>query len=102
MDGSPSVRRAWIEMMQQLRCAAPPPVALRTEGVDRNIPILIGRLRLFLVALRTEGVDRNCMQLTEFIQQQVALRTEGVDRNLWVFNSIDKYVIGRPPYGGRG
>ena len=36
--GSPSVRRAWIEMRIAQRVEKHAAVALRTEGVDRNLP----------------------------------------------------------------
>ena len=79
-------------------------VALRTEGVDRNVFTHLFQLDLFLspsvrrawieirafiaqpgqpgVALRTEGVDRNA-RVTPLYSSwyTVALRTEGVDRN---------------------
>ena len=56
--GSPSSRRAWIEIWW-LRTALPCcPVALLAEGVDRNkeINALFNNIR---VALLAEGVDRN-------------------------------------------
>ena len=39
---SPSARRAWIEISELLRCAEYVVVALREEGVDRN---LFGRFK---------------------------------------------------------
>ena len=43
-------------------------VALRTEGVDRNLNVkkLIGK---FQVALRTEGVDRNSLAIANLSAQ---------------------------------
>ena len=58
--GSPSVRRAWIEIF-----ASP------SSSVN------------WAVALRTEGVDRNTQQMTIVAGTGVGLRTEGVDRNAW-------------------
>ena len=76
-------------------------VALRTEGVDRNMWWGVRKAARSLVALRTEGVDRNLFDLTKSKRAFVALRTEGVDRNkkraanMWYFSR-------RPPHGGRG
>ena len=56
-------------------------VALRTEGVDRNVYCAFN-LRFPKVALRTEGVDRNGNDDDSEPPDPVALRTEGVDRNL--------------------
>ena len=55
-------------------------VALRTEGVDRNLKTITGS-RFCQVALRTEGVDRNSLADAKILSDAVALRTEGVDRN---------------------
>ena len=75
---SPSARRAWIEILLLKPQKAWKTVALRTEGVDRNLNapqmILFG-----LVALRTEGVDRNF-------------------GGVW----LAEMATGRPPHGGRG
>ena len=58
-SGSPSARRAWIEIWRRWYSAhTDHPVALRTEGVDRN-PAGRKLVNLEQVALRTEGVDRN-------------------------------------------
>ena len=100
------------------------PVALPTEGVDRNlfaikmppvgsrspsprrawIEIMLGRGagKDGVVALPTEGVDRNwiwCASWGLFLQ--VALPTEGVDRNVF-FGMVTIVTDGRPPHGGRG
>ena len=53
------------------------------------------------VALRTEGVDRNIRCVMVRMVERVALRTEGVDRNEFLKTMLDWYVC-RPPYGGRG
>ena len=53
------------------------------------------------VALRTEGVDRNIVALMASPRLAVALRTEGVDRNDPQHLDIIR-VGGRPPHGGRG
>ena len=78
LNGSPSSRRAWIE---------------------------IGRARPErepdLVALLAEGVDRNVCQYFRKGSTAVALLAEGVDRNLIPEVYLDE-VIGRPPRGGRG
>ena len=55
---SPSSRRAWIEMHQQLEQEQTQQVALLAEGVDRNNKAR-PFIRLFCVALLAEGVDRN-------------------------------------------
>ena len=62
---SPSVRRAWIEIVRLHHHCVDVRVALRTEGVDRNVsdektPSLLE------VALRTEGVDRNFFSMRGF------------------------------------
>ena len=38
-DGSPSSRRAWIEINYQVALERPKDVALLAEGVDRNRPV---------------------------------------------------------------
>ena len=64
-------------------------VALRTEGVDRNVRYRDGAVRKAGVALRTEGVDRNTSSSKRPCQLVfVALRTEGVDRNSVDGNTI--------------
>ena len=77
-DGSPSSRRAWIEIVN-----VPQPVAYRR------------------VALLAEGVDRNTASACTRRSRTVALLAEGVDRNI-----SDSYACrkgkGRPPRGGRG
>ena len=59
---------------------SPVTVALRKEGVDRNMMVL-GIARSALVALRKEGVDRNKRTVAHIPHALVALRKEGVDRN---------------------
>ena len=55
-----------------------------------------------VVALRTEGVDRNLLtQADVTAPAAVALRTEGVDRN-HELECLKEADIGRPPHGGRG
>ncbi len=56
---SPSVRRAWIEMYPAKRCKSVNTVALREEGVDRNITGQGKVAQPRVVALREEGVDRS-------------------------------------------
>ena len=101
---SPSARRAWIEIETTAVQVADVMVALRKEGVDRNLFVLALlvlrdgspsarrawieiayyyiKIRHKLVALRKEGVDRNyIMPRTSWMENTVALRKEGVDRN---------------------
>ena len=104
-SGSPSSRRAWIEMTKPfLHKQSFYVVALLAEGVDRNSQQDTSR-SLAGVALLAEGVDRNCSHhdVLEFGQMSpssrrvwieiihhhlrpfffpVALLAEGVDRNL--------------------
>ena len=79
--GSPSSRRAWIEIAYRQSIQSVQNVALLAEGVDRNI---INRMayNAKTVALLAEGVDRNhlCGGLRR-LRCQVALLAEGVDRN---------------------
>ena len=57
--GSPSSRRAWIEILVTLsRCIASC-VALLAEGVDRNQKFPDADIWVPIVALLAEGVDRN-------------------------------------------
>ena len=56
--GSPSSRRAWIEISCPSGHPIIIPVALLAEGVDRNRVRPIGAIRKH-VALLAEGVDRN-------------------------------------------
>ena len=59
------------------------------------------QLQLPAVALRTEGVDRNLYDGFVERYSHVALRTEGVDRNLKMGVECTPGE-GRPPHGGRG
>ena len=100
---SPSARRAWIEISWDAPFTSRQHVALRKEGVDRNLAMQ-GFLIVFRVALRKEGVDRNrsrfygcvCCSPSPSARRawieitwhgaaqachHVALRKEGVDRN---------------------
>ena len=76
--GSPSSRRAWIEM---LSCRP-----VHTSGV---------------VALLAEGVDRNMSSASALMLASVALLAEGVDRNSKIM-AFHASITGRPPRGGRG
>ena len=79
-----------------------PPVALRTEGVDRNLPAGLKSESLLTVALRTEGVDRN-ITIGPASAGDVAspsARRAWIEIFLWVL--LDKIAVGRPPHGGRG
>ena len=57
-NGSPSSRRAWIEIQRQGQRHPARHVALLAEGVDRNCQLAEGIL-CREVALLAEGVDRN-------------------------------------------
>ena len=119
-NGSPSSRRAWIEIgtaLQELqrrrvallaegvdrnisRASNPPSavVALLAEGVDRNTLVLVTEAP---VALLAEGVDRNNNKAIPDLMKMVALLAEGVDRNSMVF-PFSFTGFSRPPRGGRG
>ena len=56
--GSPSSRRAWIEMMMRGMLLCRQQVALLAEGVDRNMSATLSAT-FCAVALLAEGVDRN-------------------------------------------
>ena len=58
-SGSPSARRAWIEISSSVFWWAVMAVALREEGVDRNLICDLVGVAVDQVALREEGVDRN-------------------------------------------
>ena len=80
-SGSPSSRRAWIEMTKPfLHKQSFYVVALLAEGVDRNSQQDTSR-SLAGVALLAEGVDRNTALPPLLLLPQVALLAEGVDRN---------------------
>ena len=57
--GSPSSRRAWIEIGTTQTIIQPYRVALLAEGVDRNLLSYSLYKPGTLVALLAEGVDRN-------------------------------------------
>ncbi len=80
---SPSSRRAWIEITFTAYEIYQQPVALLTEGVDRNLKVGHGAPGQRKVALLAEGVDRNVLScLVSMPISAVALLAEGVDRNL--------------------
>ena len=58
--GSPSSRRAWIEIEIIYQATTEDDVALLAEGVDRNFDAQ-GNARPLVVALLAEGVDRNLL-----------------------------------------
>ena len=100
-SGSPSSRRAWIEMTKPfLHKQSFYVVALLAEGVDRNSQQDTSR-SLAGVALLAEGVDRNADALNHPRLLPVALLAEGVDRNRLRFVRCYSWA-GRPPRGGRG
>ena len=101
---SPSSRRAWIEMSNEMSKSWHSRVALLAEGVDRNrwrrlsFPLSLmspSSRRAWIeisgsrragsrssVALLAEGVDRNVTRSSEVQREAiVALLAEGVDRN---------------------
>ena len=121
--GSPSSRRAWIEMIWATSLMCQKRVALLAEGVDRNGRIVAPAHGCF-VALLAEGVDRNrqtapqCIpcgrspssrrawiEIRRFgadgVSWGVALLAEGVDRNKCRPPPI-RQAVRRPPRGGRG
>ena len=100
--GSPSSRRAWIEIQEASVSSVMPSVALLAEGVDRNTEredkvaernLSPSSRRAWIeILFHTKISDKTV---------QVALLAEGVDRNNWV--KQNKTGAGRrPPRGGRG
>ena len=77
------------------------PVALLTEGVDRNMGSsrCVPRAR---VALLTEGVDRNKNQANLFIDAQGSPSSRRAWIEMPVGNGAATAIFGRPPHGGRG
>ena len=75
LGGSPSSRRAWIEIQVSDKHSG-------TEGVDRNLLARLNAQR-HPVALLAEGVDRNQLRAELYPRIAVALLAEGVDRNRW-------------------
>ena len=104
VEGSPSSRRAWIEIAPESASGIQTVVALLAEGVDRNLSVSVCWAVFAEVALLAEGVDRNlpviwrcCSRLPSPSSRRawieikdkstycgislVALLAEGVDRN---------------------
>ena len=79
--GSPSSRRAWIEIIIYQRHQRYILVALLAEGVDRNNSRFCATVPVNIVALLAEGVDRNLWLKRLHLLPLVALLAEGVDRN---------------------
>ena len=101
LDGSPSSRRAWIEISSFRSCCRCTDVALLAEGVDRNSSFRRHPAPSMQVALLAEGVDRNWLLCLFLPCCRVALLAEGVDRN--DFGRQTQIVCKRrPPRGGRG
>ena len=101
-SGSPSSRRAWIEIRVSPIYERSYVVALLAEGVDRNTNSLEPLPLVVPVALLAEGVDRNNHRTNVNINNRiVALLAEGVDRNL-PDDHFQPFVHRRPPHGGRG
>ncbi len=85
--GSPSAKRAWIEISTAELPSLYDLVALCEEGVDRNT-FEIPYVKSLIVALCEEGVDRNLLQAEQLlVRGTVALCEEGVDRN-WQMSMI--------------
>ena len=123
VNGSPSSRRAWIEISGCPLLPTMQQVALLAEGVDRNqraqgaainyavspssrrawieITIASWTVCRVSVALLAEGVDRNTTTVSIQNQDCVALLAEGVDRNRDE-NLQQPAQMSRPPRGGRG
>ena len=85
--GSPSSRRAWIEILRihYFVSGKPSPSSQRAwiEIVCRR-----PRLKAVIVALLAEGVDRNLRPAVEDHIDEVALLAEGVDRNIQLRRSV--------------
>ena len=99
--GSPSSRRAWIEILSPPPSPHPPPVALLAEGVDRNSYSTFVRDP----AGRSPSSRRAWIEIIPSVRhdlaRMVALLAEGVDRNLKTFcHKLPDFS--RPPRGGRG
>ena len=100
LNGSPSSRRAWVEINHSVGPAAGRRVALLAEGVGRNCAPVAIRLKAS-VALLAEGVGRNKLPAGSPRGVGVALLAEGVGRNNY---TAANFVLNnrRPPRGGRG
>ena len=77
-------------------------VALRTEGVDRNINVDKDKS----ASIESPSARRAWIEILHLPRKahrsHVALRTEGVDRNLFFDLAQLICELGRPPHGGRG
>ena len=79
--GSPSSRRAWIEIHDMRSMSTYPDVALLAEGVDRNYTTTkAGVLNGWSPSSRRAWIEIN-YQVALQPPKDVALLAEGVDRN---------------------
>ena len=76
-ETSPSTRRAWIEIHILCTMHTVKPVALHPEGVDRNHRLPKVARVVLAVALHPEGVDRNTNEYAASYFGSVALHPEG-------------------------
>ena len=97
-----SARRAWIEKDQLEQAKVIGPVALRKEGVDRNINQGKETRDFSRVALRKEGVDRNSMYHNTTPADMQSLSA----RRAWIEIQVFRYPIAavsrRSPQGECG
>ena len=97
-----SARRAWIEIFSSDLVLSASAVALRKEGVDRNINQGKETRDFSRVALRKEGVDRNSMYHNTTPADMQSLSA----RRAWIEIQVFRYPIAavsrRSPQGERG
>ena len=96
MDGSKSsieevslsARRAWIEIIMQIKTLTGCAVALRKESVDRNPENpMVSVDEIPSLSARRAWIEIGLAWVQEF-PQLVALRKESVDRNKSIINSL--------------
>ena len=101
LDGSPSSRRAWIEIRPHSTKAGQPTVALLAEGVDRNDECRHHTDQTVLSpSSRRAWIEIHGVPARHG-DTAVALLAEGVDRNRFRVH-LRPSKIRRPPRGGRG
>ena len=97
-----SARRAWIEIFSSDLVLSASAVALRKEGVDRNINQGKETRDFSRVALRKEGVDRNSMYHNTTPADMQSLSA----RRAWIEIQVFRYPIAavsrRSPQGECG
>ena len=101
-NGSPSSRRAWIEIGQPEGSAAENEVALLAEGVDRNLAAGDGEVVAVAVALLAEGVDRNPTSSTTALSAGWSPSSRRAWIEILTLTLPAAKQTGRPPRGGRG